>query len=198
MGPILEATGGDIYENWYLCWGHIPLYFFLVLLCLKELVEFCTHGPRLYLTSFENYLQWIVAIMTIAFIVCAPNDIELGSHLGAWAVFFSWLNTTQLLGRFEFFGVGIFMALHVAKKIIKTFLIFSPTFFAFVFGFNYLYQANPVFDGFTSTTVYLFVMLVGEFNFDKYFSYQSVHKFGGRNTSLQVQHIDKHRNIFSY
>ena len=186
MGPILEATGGDIYENWYLCGGHIPLYFFLVLLCLKEFVEFWTHGPRLYLTSFENYLQWIVAIMTIAFIVCAPNDIELGSHLGAWAVFFSWLNTTQLLGRFEFFGVGIFMALHVAKKIIKTFLVFSPTFFAFVFGFNYLYQANPVFDGFRSTSLYLFVMLVGEFNFDKYFSYQSVHKFGGRNTSLQV------------
>ena len=128
----MEARGGNIYENWYLCFGHIPLYFFLMLLCLKEFIEFCTHGPRLYMTSFENYLQWIVAIMTIAFIVCAPYDIELGSHLGAWAVFFSWMNTTQLLGRFEFFGVGIFMALHVAKKIIKTFLVFSPTFFAFV------------------------------------------------------------------
>ena len=63
--------------------------------------------------------------MTIAFIFCSPYNIELGSHLGAWAVFFCWMNTTQLLGRFEFFGVGIFMALHVAKKIIITFVVFS-------------------------------------------------------------------------
>ena len=197
MGPILEATRLNIYKDWYFCPMVISLYLFFMFFILKELVEFCTHGPRSYLTSFENYLQWTVWIMTIAFIFCSPYNIELGSHLGAWAVFFCWMNTTQLLGRFEFFGVGIFMALHVAKKIIITFVVFSPTFFAFVFGFRFLYQANPIFDGVTSTTTYLFVMLVGELNFDNYFSYQKVQKIGGRNYSLQVQYIDKHRNIAS-
>ena len=118
--------------------------------------------------------------------------MELANHCGAWAVFLTWLNLTQLLARFEFFGLGIFMALHVAEKIIKTMLVFTTSFLAFIFGFNMLFQANPAFHGIIGTGVKIFVMMQGEFNFDDNLGYQNVHEHGGRNISIQVKNTFKH------
>ena len=112
--------------------------------------------------------------------------MEFANHCGAWAVFLTWLNLSQLLARFDFFGLGIFMALHVAAKIMKTMLVFTPSFIAFIFGFNMLFQANPAFHGLIGTGVKIFVMMQGEFDFDDNLGYKSVHEHGGRNWSIQV------------
>ena len=153
---------------------------------ILEGFEIIRTGSTAYFKKLENYLQLAIAILTLTFIFSATENMELANHCGAWAVFLTWLNLSQLLARFDFFGLGIFMALHVAAKIMKTMLVFTPSFIAFIFGFNMLFQANPAFHGLIGTGVKIFVMMQGEFDFDDNLGYKSVHEHGGRNWSIQV------------
>ena len=153
--------------------GYLPI-------VILEGFEIIRTGPTAYFKKLENYLQLAIVILTMAFIISAPENMELANHCGAWAVFLTWLNLSQLLARFDFFGLGIFMALHVAAKIIKTMLVFTPS-----FGFNMLFQANPAFHSLIGTAVKIFVMMQGEFDFDDNLGYKSVHEHGGRNWSIQ-------------
>jgi hypothetical protein len=164
----------------------------LLVFVLLEVFEMIKTRTTTYFKKLENYLQLTIAILTLTFIFSAPKNMELANHCGAWAVLLTWLNLTQLLARFEFFGLGIFMALHVAEKIIKTMLVFTTSFLAFIFGFNMLFQANPAFHGIIGTGVKIFVMMQGEFDFDDNLGYQNVHEHGGRNISIQVK---RHLNI---
>ena len=185
MEPICAAIGQNINE----CWYHHPLVIFLwislLVFVILEGFEIIRTGYIAYFKKLENYLQLAIAILTLTFIFSAPENMELANHCGAWAVFLTWLNLSQLLARFDFFGLGIFMALHVAAKIMKTMLVFTPSFIAFIFGFNMLFQANPAFHSLIGTAVKIFVMMQGEFDFDDNLGYKSVHEHGGRNWSIQ-------------
>ena len=187
LEPICKAIGQDIYECWYYHPLVIILQMALLVFVLLEAFEVIGSKPTTYFTKLENYLQLSIAILTLTFIYSAPVDMELANHSGAWAVFLTWLNLTQLLARFEFYGLGIFMALHVAKKIVATMLVFTTSFIAFILGFNMLFQANPAFHGIIGTGVKIFVMMQGEFDFDDNLGYQNVHEHGGRNISIQVR-----------
>ena len=192
LAPICTAIGQDIYQCWYYHPLVIILEISLLVFILLEVFEIIKTGTTNYFMKMENNLQLTIAILTLTFIFSAPKNMELANHCGAWAVFLTWSNLTQLLARFEFFGLGIFMALHVAEKIIKTMLVFTTSFLAFIFGFNMLFQANPAFHGIIGTGVKIFVMMQGEFNFDDNLGYQNVHEHGGRNVSIQVKKTFKH------
>ena len=122
------------------CWNAHPrtvaLDIFLFFLFIREFLEFWTRGYVQYLTSMENYLQLLIYSLTATFICAAPIHMALANHVAAWAVFFSCINVTQLFGRIDFFGKGIFMALDVSKEIVKTLLVFVPSIVAFVLAFN--------------------------------------------------------------
>ena len=108
------------------------------------------------------------------------------NHLAAWAVFWECLNITQLFGRVDFFGRGIFMAFDVSKEIAKMLVVFAPSMVAFILAFNMMFQADPAFHGLPNTSAKIFVMMQGEFDFDDNLSYQKVKEDGGRNRSIQV------------
>ena len=143
------------------------------------------------MTSKENYLQVFVYILTVAFIVTVPTDMVVANHLAAWAVFWECMNITQLLGRVDFFGRGIFMAFDVSKEIAKMLVVFAPSMVAFILAFNMMFQADPVFNSLPSTLVKILVMMQGEFDFDENLSYQQVVENGGRNISIQVTYLPK-------
>ena len=124
-------------------------------------------------------------------------NMVIANHLAAWAVFWECLNLTQLFGRIDFFGKGIFMALDVSKEIGKTLLVFAPSIAAFVFAFNMMFQADPVFKNLVGTTVKILVMMQGEFDFDDNLSYEKVKEEGGRNRSIQV-HIFYHKKVHKF
>ena len=113
----------------------------------------------------------------------------LANHIVAWAVFWGWVNITQLIGRIDFFGKIIFMAFDVSKEIAKTLVVFAPSMAAFVFAFNMLYQANPIFHDLKSTLVKILVMMQGEFDFNDDLTTKKVKEHGGRNRSIQVNSI---------
>ena len=79
------------------------------------------------------------------------------------------------------------MAFDVSKEIAKTLIVFTPSIAAFIFAFNMMFQADPVFHGGMNTMVKILVMMQGEFDFDDNLSYQKVKEEGGRNRSIQVK-----------
>ena len=186
LEPICLARGLSEDE----CWNHHPLkialQIFLCCLFIRELLECFTRGPNQYFKSKENYLQLVIYLLTTLFLITVTCHMVMANHFAAWAVFFACLNVTQLFGRIDFFGKVIFMAFNVSKEIAKTLFVFLPSMAAFVFAFNMLYQADPVFHGIFSTLVKVLVMMQGEFDFDDNLSYQNVKNFGGRNVSIQV------------
>ena len=186
MEPICIAIGQTQEDCW--CWHSttVALEIFLCCLFIREFLEFGTRGAKQYFTSKENYLQVFVYILTVAFIVTVPTDMVAANHLAAWAVFWECLNITQLFGRVDFFGKGIFMALDVSKEIAKMLFVFAPSMVAFILAFNMMFQADPAFHGLPNTSVKIFVMMQGEFDFDDNLSYQKVKEDGGRNRSIQV------------
>ena len=186
LKPICDALGQTLAECWCRHPTTLALEIFLCFLFIREFLELSTRGPREYLTSKENYLQVIIYILTVAFIVTVPTDMVAANHLAAWAVFWECLNITQLFGRVDFFGKGIFMALDVSKEIAKMLFVFAPSMVAFILAFNMMFQADPAFHGLPNTSVKIFVMMQGEFDFDDNLSYQKVKEDGGRNRSIQV------------
>ena len=143
------------------------------------------------MTSKENYLQVMIYILTVMFIVTVPTDTVAANHIAAWAVFWECLNITQLFGRIDFFGRGIFMAFDVSKEIGKTLLVFAPSMVAFILAFNMMFQSNLVFNSLSSTSAKILVMMQGEFDFDDNLSYQKVKEEGGRNRSIQVKELSQ-------
>ena len=186
MKPICEAMGQTLEDCWCMHPTTLALEIFLGFLFIRELLEFSTRGARQYLTSKENYLQVMIYILTVAFIITVPTNMVAANHLAAWAVFWECLNITQLFGRIDFFGRGIFMAFDVSKEIGKTLLVFAPSMVAFILAFNMMFQANLVFNSLSSTSAKILVMMQGEFDFDDNLSYQKVKEEGGRNRSIQV------------
>ena len=81
------------------------------------------------------------------------------------------------------------MAFDVSKEIAKTLVVFAPSMAAFVFAFNMLYQANPIFHDLKSTLVKILVMMQGEFDFNDDLTTRKVKEHGGRNRSIQVNSI---------
>ena len=88
--------------------------------------------------SPENWLQLLILLLSLVFVFIAPYNTEFGIHIGAWAVFLAWLDITTLLGRIELFGEYIFMAIDVTKTLLKTLIVFTPSFVAFSLTFNML------------------------------------------------------------
>ena len=196
LQPICEALGQTVQDCWNEHPNTVALNIFLGCLFIREILECFTGGWKKYLSSMENYLQLFIYFLTTTFICIAPFHTVLANHVVAWAVFFSWLNVTQLIGRIDFFGRVIFMAFDVSKEIAKTLIVFTPSIAAFIFAFNMMFQADPVFHGEINTMVKILVMMQGEFDFDDNLSYQKVVENGGRNVSIQVKytHLKLHRS----
>ena len=79
-----------------------------------------------------------------------------------------------------------FFILFSTGKFVTIFLIFTPSLLAFMFALNMLLQANPTFYDKSDTTLKVFSMMVGEFEYDDTFSPHAVEEIGGRNKSTQV------------
>ena len=185
LEPICKTMGMSMFQCWWTDTRILLLIMLISLFIFFEVFELY-RTPKSYLVKLENYLQIVIAILTVGFIFLAPHNMELANHFGAMAVFFVWLNLTQLLGRFGYFGLNIFMAIQVGNNILKAISVFTPGFIAFIFGFNMLYLTNPAFHGLIETSVKVFVMLQGEFEFDANLGYKTVHEHGGRNITVQA------------
>ena len=92
LEPICHAEGKSINQCWYARETAIILYIFLTIILLREIQELMVSGPWSYFTSRENLIQDLIIVLTVSFIVVAPINTEVGTHLAGWSVFFAWVS----------------------------------------------------------------------------------------------------------
>ena len=103
LEPICHAEGRSINECWYARQTALALYFFLSVIFFREIQEMIASGPWAYFSSMENLLQDLIMILTVSFIVVAPENTEIGTHLAGWVVFCAWVSDLYLYAQFSFF-----------------------------------------------------------------------------------------------
>ena len=192
-GPdgVLQLITKAKYGNGHPCWfDHhfvVILEFLLALTIIRELLELVKVGKH-YFAYYENYLQIINFTLTAIFIVLAPYNPVLANHFGAWAVFVAWVNLTHFIGVSDFIGIGryLIIAFDVFVQVVKLFLVFLPSFFAFMFSFRMMLKGSDVFHDLSNSLMKTFIMMTGELEYDAGFSMKAVKNVGGSRVSTQV------------
>ena len=177
----------------------------LTILLIKEIYECIGRGIRAHLRSMENILELILIFLSGFFILIAiyglywtpkvdnvhkDDQMHLFSlHFAAWIVYFVWIDFTLYLGRIETIGQYIFMCLDVCKTILFCLSTFVPSLFGFTFGIYILVEPNPLARSYVQTFIRTIGMMVGEFNYDYIFDYDTVEQTGGRNHSIQIIYL---------
>ena len=113
----------------------------------------------------------------------------LATHVGAWALFATWIDLTTYLGRFGIVGEYVYIVFNVSKSLLKCLLIYMPTLIAFSFGFSMLLHSNPAFENWISACLKVLTMMLGELEFDDHFIHHEVKEMGGRNHSVQIMYL---------
>ena len=192
-GPdgVLKLITNAKYGNGHPCWFNHPfvviLYVLLALTIIREVLELVKVGKH-YFAYYENYLQIINFTFTAIFIVLAPSNPVLANHFGAWAVFVAWLNLTHFIGTSDFIGIGryLIIAFDVFVQVVKMFLVFMPSFLAFVFSLRMMLKGSDAFHDLSNSLMKTFIMMTGELEYDAGFSIKSVQDVGGSSGSAQV------------
>ena len=128
-------------------------------------------------------MQIINFTFTAIFIVLAPSNPVLANHFGAWAVFI-----VVFIGTLDFIGIGryLIIAFDVFVQVVKMFLVFMPSFLAFVFSFRMMLKGSDAFHDLSNSLMKTFIMMTGELEYDAGFSIKSVQDVGGSRGSAQV------------
>ena len=101
-------------------------------------MQFINRGWR-YFKDLDNYLLLALYTSTVIFIVSFDNDnwvsTPLQWQIGAFAVFFSWLNLIFILKYMPYTAVPINMFLSICARFLK--LIYLPILLVLAFGVPY-------------------------------------------------------------
>ena len=81
------------------------------------------------------------------------------------------------------------MSFDSAKTMALCILTYSPSFFAFSFGFYVLLHSNENFSGYIRASIGVMSMMVDELNYGDHFDYNQVDEIGGRNVSVQIMFV---------
>ena len=72
-----------------------------------------------YFCSLDNYIEWLVYMCAVFYVVPGERKGNLQIALGAISVFFAWINFSLFLKRFSLFGIYIIMAQKVFRTVCK-------------------------------------------------------------------------------
>jgi hypothetical protein len=94
---------------------------------LRELLQ-AIFSWASYRRSRENFLEFLIVVGTLSYLIGMHINISVARHLAAWSVFLGWLEMTMLVGRFPSVGIYIYMSIHVMKTLL-IFILVTTTFF---------------------------------------------------------------------
>jgi len=142
--------------------------FVLVLLCLRELFQLFVYRWR-YIQSLENWLEFLLIIVTFTSCFGIVDSIEVNRHLFVIAIMLGWFELVLLLGRLPLLSVQMEML----KTVSLTFLSFMAGYiillFAFALSFYILFKGNVQannsvsFDSPFTSLMRTAIMFTGEF-----------------------------------
>ena len=190
LEEVCIASGYEgIGECWYLNVVTLVSYVVWTILAIKEIISLYCNGFIKYFWMLENWIEIFILISSMSFFIASPWKVEWAYHPLGWMVFLVWIDLLLYLGRFQTFGECIYMSLEAAKTMTLCIFTYSPSFFAFSFGFYVLLHSNENFSGCIRASIGVLAMMVDELNYNDNFDYNKVDEIGGRNVSVQVMFV---------
>merc|ERR1711962_1196475 len=107
---------------------------FLVLLLIREGVELSVSAKR-YLTSFENWTEITIVILSFVILITEGKQFEMNRHMAAISIVLSWAELIVMLGRhpkLKEYNIYVTMFL----KVLKTFIFFLAWYCLFIIAFG--------------------------------------------------------------
>merc|ERR1711962_365414 len=107
---------------------------FLVLLLIREGVELSVSAKR-YLTSFENWTEITIVILSFVILITEGKQFELNRHLAAITIVLSWAELIVMFGRHpKLKEYNIYVTMFF--KVLKTFIFFLAWYSLFLIAFG--------------------------------------------------------------
>jgi len=160
-----------------------------IMFIIREMLELIADGPRRYFSCVENVFQVFIICLTFICMVFLDDYIHhrhAYELLQVMTVFFGWLGLTSQLAKFPAVGIYIHMSWRVFRQLVLSLLVFMTIILAFSFSFHLALRKHPVFDNAFTSFMKTINMMVGEYNFDYNFTFESVQTVGGSNGIVQI------------
>ena len=150
--------------------------------------------------SWQNVIEVVLLSLSSTFLITEFVLFEemeydcgrysgLQMHLLGWALFLAWIDLTLFLGRFDIFGRHIYRSWHVMKNVAWSMTVYIPILLAFASAFHCFLKNNGIFEGTVASVLKVLTMVLGEFNFEDHFVYDTVNQNKGSQFSVQIMFI---------
>ncbi|XP_071099824.1 transient receptor potential cation channel subfamily A member 1 homolog isoform X3 [Haliotis cracherodii] len=130
-----------------------------------------------YLSDLESYVEWVSYIFTFLLLLefneCTATTgyrQEWQWSLGAFAVFFAWIDLVLYLKAFTSLGLYVIMFQLVCWTFLKVFVVFFSLILAFSLGFHILLQNQIPFRDAPNAILKTGVMFIGDIGYDDIFN----------------------------
>ncbi|CAL4121248.1 unnamed protein product [Meganyctiphanes norvegica] len=137
----------------------------LITICIgvKEVIQLFLSWHS-YITSFKNWLELSIVIMTFV-LLFAPLSTDVLQSLSAWIVLFSWTIFILILGCHPSLAIYITMFRRVTHNFTKFIFLFSFMIIAFSFSFYLIFQMDDNFSTIHQTILKTIAMSTGELEY---------------------------------
>jgi hypothetical protein len=143
----------------------------------------------LELTAIISSLSYQTILVTVPFsrnICCCQTPEPL---FGAAAIFLGWIEMSLLIGRFPSIGIYTYMSTQVIRQTIKFFSVYLTTLIAFAMCFSVLLPRSDIFESPFTGFIKVLVMMIGELDFNEYFTLDAVNEAGTAYSNYITQFI---------
>ncbi|KAJ7373642.1 Transient receptor putative cation channel sub A member 1 [Desmophyllum pertusum] len=123
-----------------------------------------------YFAFASNYFE-LTGYITAMLYILPSYDCKTGLQLqiGAVSMFFGWMNLTLYLRKVSFYGSYVIMLATMSITLIKVLMIFMLFILAFATTFYMLIDEHELFVSLPHWLLTIFVMTLGELNYDDHF-----------------------------
>merc|ERR1719310_1602428 len=129
-------------------------------------------APRLYFMKWDTYidLSLIASFLLITFHE-DPFQEEFSMslwqyHVASVGCFLTWLQMMFYIGKLPRFGKYVQMFRAVATGVLHFMIAYSPLIIAFAVSFMIMFPSNDAFSIFPTAIIKLFVMMLGEIDYE--------------------------------
>ncbi|PNF26761.1 Transient receptor potential cation channel protein painless [Cryptotermes secundus] len=133
-GEALAVVRGNMSDLW-----RAFSIVFLSLLILREVFQLVV-GPLKYLRSPENYLEFLLLIMSASILFCEWVQLNARPHFSALTILLSWAELVLLIGRHPHLSTNIEMFKTVSWNFLKFLAWYAILIIAFALSFYTLFR----------------------------------------------------------
>ena len=152
----------------------------VVIIIIQECIQFATLHVQ-YLREAESWIK-LGALVTSTIVIFTHHPSpekqwpKWVKHVSAFAVLFGWTEVTLLLGRLPTFGVYALMFYSVAQHLVKFIFVFFFFLAGFAFSFHIIFNDKAAFANPWSALLRTLAMMIGDANYDEYFTHFFINK----------------------